>query len=138
MGDCFYGCLDYPAPGPRPPTLIPSPRPPAPQKFLTSSTFFYLKSSHYDHRLWVYGLFKPTHATCICFKETPLLFTVHLSCFVNFIMCLTDKYMFKVSKLVLGNCGSSTYCENEYSEKAIYILRLMSCSLSKILHIVHM
>ena len=51
-----------------------------------------------------------THATCTCFKDTPLLFTVHLSCFVNFIMCLTEKYMFKVNKLVLGNCGSSIYC----------------------------
>ena len=42
--------------------------------------------------------------------KTALMFTVHLSCFVNFILCLTDKYMFKVNKLVLGNCGSSIYC----------------------------
>ena len=57
----------------------------------------------------------------VCFKETALLFTVHLSYFENFILCLTDKYMFKVNnstdkymfkvnKLVLGNCGSSIYC----------------------------
>ena len=33
----------------------------------------------------------------ICFKETALLFNVHLSCFVDFILCPTNKYMFKVS-----------------------------------------
>ena len=47
-----------------------------------------------------YGLFKPcwlTHATCTCFKKTALLFNVHLSCFVNFILCPTDKYMSKVN-----------------------------------------
>ena len=34
----------------------------------------------------VYGLFKLcwlTHVTCKCFKETALLFNVHLSCFAN-------------------------------------------------------
>ena len=48
----------------------------------------------------VYGLFKPccfTHVTGTCFKETALFFNVHLSCFVDFILCPTDKYMFKVS-----------------------------------------
>ena len=48
----------------------------------------------------VYGLFKPcwlTHATWTCFKETALLFNVHLVCFVNFILCPTDKYIFKVN-----------------------------------------
>ena len=63
----------------------------------------------------VYGLCKPcwlTHVTCTCFKETALLFNVHLSCFVNFILCPTDKYMFKVNKLVFGNCGSSIYWQN--------------------------
>ena len=48
----------------------------------------------------VYGLFKPcwlTHVICTCFKETALLFNVHLSCFVDFILCPTDKYMFKVN-----------------------------------------
>ena len=52
----------------------------------------------------VYQLFKPcwlTHVICTCFKETALLFNVHLSCFVNFILCPTDKCMFKVNKLVL-------------------------------------
>ena len=68
--------------------------------------------------IMVYGF---TQATCTCFKEAALLFTVHLSSFVIFILCLTDKYllkvtnstekyMFKVSKLVSGNCGSSLYC----------------------------
>ena len=47
-----------------------------------------------------YELFKPccfTHVTGTCFKETALFFNVHLSCFVDFILCLTDKYMFKVN-----------------------------------------
>ena len=48
----------------------------------------------------IHGLFKLcwlTPATCTCFKETALLFNVHLNCFVNFILCPTDKYMFKVN-----------------------------------------
>ena len=47
----------------------------------------------------VYRSFKPcfTHITGICFKETVLVFNVHLSCFVDFILCPTDKYMFKVN-----------------------------------------
>ena len=48
----------------------------------------------------VCGLIKPcwlTHFTCTCFKETTILFNVHLSCFVDFIPCPTDKYMFKVN-----------------------------------------
>ena len=97
-------------------------RPPAPQKFSTSST--YLKPSHYDHGFWVSGLFKPcrlTHATCTCFKETALLFNVHLSCLVNFILCPTDKYTFKVNKLVFGNCSSSIYCQNDQFRKS-YLL----------------
>ena len=76
-------------------------------KFLTTSTSFYLNYSHYDHGLWVYGF---THATCTCFKETVLLFNVHLSFFVNFILCPTNKYMFKINKLVFRNCGRSIYC----------------------------
>ena len=32
-----------------------------------------------------------------CFKKTALLFNVHLSCFVDFILCPTDKYLFKVN-----------------------------------------
>ena len=48
----------------------------------------------------VYGLFKPcwlTDVLCTCFKETTPLFNVYLSCFVDFILCPTDKYMFKVN-----------------------------------------
>ena len=77
----------------RPPALMSGPRSPAPKRFSSSSTSSYLKFTHYDHVLWVYGLFKPcwlTHATCTCFKETALLFNVHLSYFVNFILCPTD------------------------------------------------
>ena len=47
----------------------------------------------------VYGLFKPCwliDVSCTCFKETTPLFNVHLICFVDFILCPTDKYMFKV------------------------------------------
>ena len=48
----------------------------------------------------MYGLFKPCcfiHVTATCFKETALFFNVHLSCFVDFILCPTDKYKFKVN-----------------------------------------
>ena len=48
----------------------------------------------------VYGLFKLccfTHVTGTCFKETTLFFNVHFSCFLDFILCPTDKYMFKVN-----------------------------------------
>ena len=48
----------------------------------------------------VYRLFKPcwlTDVSYTCFKETSPLFNVHLSCFVDFILCPTDKYMFKVN-----------------------------------------
>ena len=58
--------------GPWPRALIFGPR-------ISSSTSSYLRSSHYDQGLWVYGLFKLcqcTHATCTCFKETALLFNV--------------------------------------------------------------
>ena len=48
----------------------------------------------------IYGLSKPcwlTHVTWTCFKETAFLLNVHLSYFANFILCPTDKYMFKVN-----------------------------------------
>ena len=48
----------------------------------------------------VYGSFKPDLLKlhiATCFKETALLLNVHLSCFVNFILCTTDKSMFKVN-----------------------------------------
>ena len=66
-----------------------------------------------------------------------LLFTVHLSFFVNFILSLTEKYMFKVNKLVLTVVALST-AKMTNSEKVIYFSRLMSCSLSKVLHVIHM
>ena len=47
----------------------------------------------------VYGLLKPCwlmDVSCTCFKETTPLFNVRLSCFVDFILYPTDKYMFKV------------------------------------------
>ena len=61
------------------------------------------------------------------FKETAPLFNVHLSCLVSFILCPTDKYKFKVNKLVFGNCGSSIYHQNDQFRKTyllpdIYVL----------------
>ena len=108
--------------GPRPQALISGPQLLVPKKFSTGSTSSYLKSSHYDYGLWAYVLIKPcwlTHATCTCFKETALLLNGHLSYIVNFIMCLTDKYMFEVKKLDFGNCGSSIYCQNDQITKKL-------------------
>ena len=68
--------------GPRSPT-------PGPHKSLIMCALFSM----------VYGLFKPCwliDVSCTCFKETTPLFNVHLICFVDFILCPTDKYMFKV------------------------------------------
>ena len=48
----------------------------------------------------IYRLFKPywlTHVTCTWFKDTTLLFNVHLRFLVDFILCPTDKYMFKIN-----------------------------------------
>ena len=58
----------------------------------------------------IYGLIKPFRHTRVtnditslmlhvvtCFKETVLLSNVHLSFFVDFILCPTDKYMSKVN-----------------------------------------
>ena len=36
------------------------------------------------------------------FKETTPLINVHLSFFMDFILCLTDKYMFKVNNKKIG------------------------------------
>ena len=83
------------------PTLTFDPRLKPPINVSTSSTSSYLKSTHYDH---VYITFNGLQVTltrwtysCTCFKETALLFNVHLSYFVEFILCSTDKYMFKVN-----------------------------------------
>ena len=115
---CIMGVSVIRSPGPRASYPVLDPRSLAPQNFSTSSTSSYLRSSHYDHGLWVYGLFKPcwlTHATCTCFKETALLLNVYLSCLVSFILCPTDKYMFQV------NLVSSLYCQTTSSEKS-YLL----------------
>ena len=48
----------------------------------------------------VYGLLKPccfAHVTGICFQETAQFFNVELSCSLDFLLCPTDKYMFKVN-----------------------------------------
>ena len=82
----------YPALGPRPPKNIQPAQPPPTQSPVTIIMCTLLSM--------VYGLFKPcwlTHATCTCFKETALLLNKQLSCFVNFILCPTNKYMFKVN-----------------------------------------
>ena len=38
-----------------------------------------------------------THVTGTCFKETALFFNVQLSCFVDFLLCPTNKYKCKVN-----------------------------------------
>ena len=107
------GCLSYPASGSRPSYPAPDQRPPKnfqsaqppPTKSPVSMIMYTLFSI-------VYGLFKPCwliHAACTCFKETALLFNVHLSCFMNFILCPTDKYIFKFNnekiKLICWMCS---------------------------------
>ena len=77
----------YPALDPRPTALI---------KVSSSSTSMIMCTL----LSMVYGLFKPCWligVSSTCFKETTPLFNVHLSCFVHFILCPTDKYMFKVN-----------------------------------------
>ena len=77
--------------GPLPPKNIQPAQPPPTQSPVTMIMCTLLSI--------VYGLFKPCWfitATCTCFKEITLLFNLHISCLVNFIMCPTDKYMFKV------------------------------------------
>ena len=49
-------------------------------------------------------------------KQPYCLMCTKLSC--NFILCPTDKYMFKVNKRVFGNCESSIYCQNNYFRKS--------------------
>ena len=68
----------------------------------------------------VYELLKPCcfpHVTGTCFKETALFFNVHLSCFVDFILCLTYKYMFKVNNKIICTCSSlkkNTACHRSF------------------------
>ena len=123
----FLGCLGYPVPGPRPsyPALGPrlpknfQPAQPPPTQSPVTMIMCTLLSM-------VHGLFKPcwlTPATCTCFKETALLFNVHLNCFVNFILCPTDKYMFKVNnekiRLICWMCSklklnTTWYCSGVF------------------------
>ena len=98
----------------------------------------------------VYGLFKPccfTHVTSTCFKETDLFFNVHLSCFVDFILCPTDKCMFKVNSKkirLIYRCSSlkiNTACHRFFvfiidfdHSQDINIVRILS-TLSKYLSV---
>ena len=41
---------------------------------------------------------------------------------MTFILCPTGKYMFKVNKLVFGNCSSSASCQNEQFRKSYLLL----------------
>ena len=91
--------------GPRPPVLISGPRP---------LKNFKLTQSPPVTMIIVYGfmgylnhidlLMSHVHVL----KKHPYCYTVHLSFFVNFILCLTEKYMFKVNKLVLTVVALST------------------------------
>ena len=114
---------------------------PAPQKFSTNSTSSNLKHSHYDHGLWLYGLLKPfwlTHATCTCFKETALLFNVHLKFVLWISSCVQLKNTCSelTNSFLLTVIALSTAKTNN-SEKATYFLTLISCSVNKALHVIH-
>ena len=89
--------MGYQAPG-----LHIRPSAPAPHKSFIKFNLLLVKVTMIMCTLlsMVYGLFKPCwliDVACTCFKETTPLFSVHLSCFVDFILCPTDKYMFKVN-----------------------------------------
>ena len=89
--------------GPRSPAVRSGPRPPPPIQVSTSSTSSYLVQSlwscaHYFQ--WFTGYLNHVDLLMLHvatrFKEIALLFNVHLCFFADFILCLTDKYMFKV------------------------------------------
>ena len=62
-----------------------------------------------------------------CFKETALLFNVHLSCFVDFILCPTDKYMFKVSnKKIKINLLNEFKVKDKYSMTLVLVFLLLT------------
>ena len=76
----------------------------------------------------VHGLFKlcwPSPATCTYFKETALLLNVHLNCFVIFILCPTDKYMFKFNnkkiRLICWMC-SKLKLNTTWHRSAVFIV----------------
>ena len=84
----FQGCLSYPAPGPYKSFI---------QLHLLVKSQWLWSCAHFFSM--VYGLFKPCwliDVSCTCLKETTPLVNLLLSCFVDFILCPTDKYMFKV------------------------------------------
>ena len=102
----LYGYLGYPSPNPQPSYLAPSPQP---QKIFNQLDFLLVKLQSCDLQImWtllsmVCRLIKPcrlAHVTCTCFKETAILFNVHFSCFVDFILCPTDKYIFKINNKI--------------------------------------
>ena len=84
------GCLSYAATGLHIRSL-------APINVSTSSTT-YLKSIHYDHVEIIFSGLRVIQSmfdllmlhVATWFKETAVLFNVHLSCFVDFILYATD------------------------------------------------
>ena len=109
------GCLGYPAPG----SYI---RPSAPglNKSFNQLSLLLVKVQS----LWFCALYFQWYTRYLNLVDLliALLFNVHLSCFVDFILCLTDKYMFKFinkkikmicwmcSKLKVNNSMTSFWC----------------------------
>ena len=85
----------------RPQALMSGPRSLSAITFSTSPTSYYLKSSHYDHHVDLLVL----HAHVL--QKMP--HCLSWSCFVSFILCRTDKYIFKVNnkktRLICWNCS---------------------------------
>ena len=81
------GCLGYPVPGPH---IQRSPS--GPHKIFNKLNLLL------DKAQWLYKPCWLVDVSSTYFKETTTpLFNVHLSCFVDFILWPTDKYMFKVN-----------------------------------------
>ena len=73
----------------------------------------------------VYRLFKPCwliDVSCTCFRETTPLFNMHLTCFKDFILYPTDKYMFKVN-----NKKNLINLLNVFKVKSKYVMTLFKC-----------
>ena len=90
-------CFGYPALDPRPLAL-------GSHKIFNQLNLFLFKveswsCAHYFR--WFTGYLNHVDSlmshVATCFKGTALLLNVHLSCFMDFILCLTDKYMLKVT-----------------------------------------
>ena len=92
---------------PHPPALISSPRPlaPGPPKIFNHLNFLLFKvqslcsCAHYFQ--WFTDYVDFTHVICTCFKETVLLFNVHLSYFADFTLCPTGKFKINCLKLII-------------------------------------